>query len=54
MPAAAVARVGFDYWMEKQGPVVIPAGPDDEALAPDEEGSREEATRGRRTRRRKV
>jgi predicted PurR-regulated permease PerM len=37
MPAAAVARVGFDYWMERQGPVVIPAGPADESLAPDEE-----------------
>ncbi len=54
MPAAAVARVGFDYWMERQGPVVIPAGPADESLAPDEETTEKEAMRGRRTRRRKV
>jgi len=53
MPAAAVARVGFDYWMEKRGPAAIPAGPVDEPLAPDE-GAGKEATRGRRARRRKV
>ena len=53
MPAAAVARVGFDYWMEKRGPAAIPAGPVDEPLAPDEEAGKE-ATRGRRARRRKV
>lgn len=54
MPAAAVARVGFDYWMERQGPAMIPAGPADESLAPDEETTEKEAMRGRRTRRRKV
>jgi len=53
LPAAAVARVGFDYWMEKRSPVPVPVGPADELLAPDE-GAEKEATRGRRTRRRKV
>ncbi|HEV8574335.1 MAG TPA: AI-2E family transporter [Dehalococcoidia bacterium] len=55
MPAAAVARVGFDYWMEKQGPVAVPAGPADEVLAPDEGTAEKESTGGgRRSRRRKV
>src|SRR6266496_2834856 len=36
MPAAAVARVGFDYWMERRGPAAPPMGPIEELLAPDE------------------
>lgn len=54
LPAAAVARVGFDYWMERQGPLVIPAGPTDESLAPDMKATEKETQSGRRTRRRKV
>jgi putative heme transporter len=54
LPAAAVARVAFDYWMEREGPGILPAGPEDERLAPDEGTVEKEATRGRRTRRRKV
>ena len=27
MPAAAIARVGFDYWMERRGPAYDPNGP---------------------------
>lgn len=53
MPAAAVARVGFDYWMERHGPSTVVGGPAEELLAPDE-GVEREATRGRRARRRKV
>jgi len=54
LPAAAVARVAFDYWMEREGPGILPAGLADERLAPDEGTTEKEATRGRRTRRRKV
>ncbi len=54
MPAAAVARVGFDYWMERRGPAAPPTGPIEELLAPDEPAMEKEAVRGRRTRRRKV
>jgi predicted PurR-regulated permease PerM len=54
LPAAAVARVAFDYWMEREGPGILPAGPESEPLAPDEGSMEKEATRGRRTRRRKV
>ena len=54
LPAAAVARVAFDYWMEREGPGIIAAGPSDERLAPDEGSMGKEAARGRRTRRRKV
>ena len=54
LPAAAVARVAFDYWMEREGPGILPAGPENEPLAPDEGSMEKEATRGRRTRRRKV
>jgi len=54
MPAAAVARVAFDYWMERRGPVAAPPVPADERMAPDELTTEKEATRGRRTRRRKV
>lgn len=54
MPAAAVARVGFDYWMTKEGPGILPAGPADVPMAPDEGTMEKEATGGRRTRRRKV
>ena len=55
LPAAAVARVAFDYALEKRGLVSAPQGPTDEALAPDEE-TREtkEVSSGRRSRRRKV
>ena len=54
LPAAAVARVAFDYWMEREGPGILPAGPADEPLAPDEGTMEKEASRGRRARRRKV
>ena len=54
MPAAAVARVAFDYWMEREGPGLLPSVPADEPLAPDEGTMGKESTRGRRTRRRKV
>jgi hypothetical protein len=54
LPAAAVARVAFDYWMEREGPGILPSGPADEPLAPDEGSMEKEATGGRRTRRRKV
>jgi predicted PurR-regulated permease PerM len=54
MPAAAVARVAFDYWMEREGPGLLPVGPPEGPLAPDEGTAQKEATRGRRTRRSKV
>jgi len=54
MPAAAVARVAFDYWMEREGPGLLPTVPADEPLAPDEGTMGKESTRGRGTRRRKV
>ena len=54
MPAAAIARVGFDYWMERRGGAVALAGPVDELLAPDERKVEKEATGGHRARRRKM
>jgi predicted PurR-regulated permease PerM len=54
MPAAAIARVGFDYWRERQGPALTLGGPSDEAMAPDEPKAGKEATGGDRPRRRKV
>jgi predicted PurR-regulated permease PerM len=54
MPAAAIARVGFDYWMERRGPAVAMTGPDEQAFAPDEATVEKEAARGHRPRRRKV
>jgi predicted PurR-regulated permease PerM len=54
MPAAAIARVAFDYWMERRGPAVALTGPSDEPMAPDEEKVEKEAGRGHRARRRKV
>jgi predicted PurR-regulated permease PerM len=54
MPAAAIARVGFDYWRERQGLTLGLTGPTDDAYAPDEGKADKEATRGHRPRRRKV
>jgi predicted PurR-regulated permease PerM len=54
MPAAAVARVGFDYWRERQGPALGLTGPSDQPMAPDEGSTEKEAARGHRPRRRKV
>jgi predicted PurR-regulated permease PerM len=54
MPAAAVARVGFDYWMERRGPALAMTGPADQAMAPDDGKAEKEATSGHRPRRRKV
>lgn len=36
MPAAAVARVGFDYWMERRDPPAAQAVPEDQVMAPDD------------------
>ena len=54
MPAAAIARVGFDYWREGRGLAVALTGPVEEAFAPDEGKQEKEATSGNRPRRRKV
>jgi len=54
MPAAAIARVGFDYWREGRGLAVALAGPVEEAFAPDEAKPEKEGTSGHRPRRRKV
>jgi len=54
IPAAAVARVAFDYWMEREGPGILPAGSTDEPRAADEGPTERETTGGGRTRRRKV
>lgn len=54
IPAAAVARVGFDYWLESRNLVIAPMGLTDEPIAPDEPDEKKEAISGRRTRRRKV
>ena len=54
MPAAAMARVGFDYWMEKRGPALTLTGPSDQAMAPEAEKMEKESTSGNRPRRRKV
>jgi predicted PurR-regulated permease PerM len=54
MPAAAIARVGFDYWREGRGLAVALTGPTEEPFAPDEAKVEKEATSGHRPRRRKV
>jgi len=54
MPAAAIARVGFDYWREGRGLAVALTGPVEEAFAPDEAKPEKEGTSGHRPRRRKV
>jgi predicted PurR-regulated permease PerM len=54
MPAAAITRVGFDYWMERRGPGLTLTGPSDQPMAPDEGKVEKEATSGNRPRRRKV
>jgi predicted PurR-regulated permease PerM len=59
MPVAAIARVGFDYWMERRGPGLTLTGPVDEMMAPDQPKATEakadkEDGRGHRARRRKV
>jgi predicted PurR-regulated permease PerM len=54
MPAAAIARVGFDYWRQGRGLAVALTGPVDEPMAPDKETVEKEGTRGDRPRRRKV
>ena len=54
MPAAAIARVGFDYWREGRGLAVALTGPVEEPFAPDEGKVEKEAQGGHRPRRRKV
>jgi len=54
MPAAAIARVGFDYWREGRGLAVTLPGPAEEPFAPDEAKAEKEATSGHRPRRRKM
>ena len=35
LPAAAAARVGVDYWLERRHAAVVPTGPTDQPAAPD-------------------
>jgi predicted PurR-regulated permease PerM len=45
LPAAAIARVAFDFWMERRQPAFVAAEPSDEPFAPDEPAP-EEAPHG--------
>src|SRR5581483_6519109 len=36
LPAAAVGRVAFDFWMERRKPAYVSTGPAEEPFAPDE------------------